>query len=94
MTKRVTIEIPEKMYFLLSKFGGLHDMDADDYATMALGRHLAQAIEKPTRWRKCEAFLSLGNHRTTSDYRIICDIQDGKLIVLVVEIGHRSSVYR
>lgn len=34
------------------------------------------------------------NHRTTSDYRIICDIQDGKLIVLVVEIGHRSSVYR
>ncbi len=28
------------------------------------------------------------------DYRIICDIQDGKLIVLVVEIGHRSSVYR
>ena len=34
MTKRVTIEIPEKMYFLLSKFGSLHDMDADDYATM------------------------------------------------------------
>ncbi|KPF59690.1 type II toxin-antitoxin system RelE/ParE family toxin [Rhizobium sp. AAP116] len=28
------------------------------------------------------------------DYRIICDIQDGKLIVLVVEIGHRSTVYR
>lgn len=31
---------------------------------------------------------------TVGDYRIICDIQDGKLIVLVVEIGHRSSVYR
>ncbi len=28
------------------------------------------------------------------DYRIICDIQDQKLVVLVVEIGHRSSVYR
>ncbi len=28
------------------------------------------------------------------DYRIICDIQDGKLIVLVVEIGDRSTVYR
>lgn len=28
------------------------------------------------------------------DYRIICDIQDGKLIVLGVEIGHRSSIYR
>lgn len=34
------------------------------------------------------------NHRITSDYRIICDIHDQKLIVLVVEIGHRSSVYR
>jgi mRNA interferase RelE/StbE len=27
------------------------------------------------------------------DYRILCQIQDDKLIVLVVEIGHRSSVY-
>lgn len=31
---------------------------------------------------------------TVGDYRIICDIQDGKLIVLVVEIGHRGFVYR
>lgn len=28
------------------------------------------------------------------DYRIICDIQDHKFVVLVVEIGHRSAVYR
>ena len=28
------------------------------------------------------------------DYRIICDIQDQRLIVLVVEIGHRSAIYR
>jgi mRNA interferase RelE/StbE len=28
------------------------------------------------------------------DYRIICDIQDRKLIVLVVEIGHRRDIYR
>ncbi len=27
------------------------------------------------------------------DYRIIADIQDEKVIVLVVEIGHRSSIY-
>lgn len=27
------------------------------------------------------------------DYRIICDIQDQKLIVLVVEVGHRKDVY-
>ena len=28
------------------------------------------------------------------DTRIICDIQDGKLCVLVIEIGHRREVYR
>nr|WP_156557398.1 MULTISPECIES: type II toxin-antitoxin system RelE/ParE family toxin [Rhizobium/Agrobacterium group] len=28
------------------------------------------------------------------DYRVICDIQDQRLVVLVVEIGHRSGVYR
>ena len=28
------------------------------------------------------------------DYRIICDIQDRKLIVLVVDLGHRGDVYR
>lgn len=28
------------------------------------------------------------------DYRVICDIQDGALRVLVVEIGNRREVYR
>lgn len=28
------------------------------------------------------------------DYRIICDIQDQRLVVLVVEIDHRSKIYR
>ena len=28
------------------------------------------------------------------DCRVICDIQDGALRVLVVEIGHRREVYR
>jgi len=27
------------------------------------------------------------------DYRVLCSIQDEKLTVLVVEIGHRSTVY-
>lgn len=28
------------------------------------------------------------------DHRIICDIQDQRLVVLVVEIGHRREIYR
>ncbi|MGV1098479.1 type II toxin-antitoxin system RelE family toxin [Thiovibrio sp. JS02] len=27
------------------------------------------------------------------DWRIICDIQDDKLLVLVLRIGHRSKIY-
>ncbi len=28
------------------------------------------------------------------DYRILCQIQDGLLIVLVISVGHRKNVYR
>lgn len=28
------------------------------------------------------------------DYRILCELRDSELIVLVVTIGHRSQVYR
>jgi mRNA interferase RelE/StbE len=28
------------------------------------------------------------------DYRLICKIEDGQLLVLVLRIGHRSDVYR
>jgi mRNA interferase RelE/StbE len=28
-----------------------------------------------------------------SDYRIVCQLQEKKLIVLVVSVGHRSRVY-
>ena len=28
------------------------------------------------------------------DYRIICNLQDNRLVVLVIEIGHRREVYR
>ncbi len=28
------------------------------------------------------------------DYRIICEIQDGKMIVLALRVGHRSKVYK
>lgn len=28
------------------------------------------------------------------DYRLICDIQDGRVTVLVLAIGHRRKIYR
>lgn len=28
------------------------------------------------------------------DYRILCDIEDDKLIVLIINVGHRREIYR
>ena len=28
------------------------------------------------------------------DYRVICDIQNGELVVLVLQVSHRSQAYR
>jgi len=38
-------------------------------------------------------FGNLWRYRV-GDYRILCDIQDQRLVVLVVQIGHRREVYR
>jgi len=48
-------------------------------------KQLAETLSGPLRglWR-----FRVGN------YRAICDIQEGKLVVLVLEVGHRGDVYR
>lgn len=28
------------------------------------------------------------------DYRVVCEIQDTKMVVLVVRVGHRKEIYR
>jgi len=28
------------------------------------------------------------------DYRVICEIDDGKLVILVVKVGHRKDIYQ
>ena len=28
------------------------------------------------------------------DYRLICEIQDDKIIILVLEVGHRRQIYK
>jgi mRNA interferase RelE/StbE len=38
-------------------------------------------------------FKGLWRYRV-GDYRVICQLQDSRLVVLVVEIGHRREVYR
>ena len=57
----------------------------DRIATQDDPRVLGKALQGKT--------LGLYWRYRMGDYRIICNIQDEKLIILVVEIGHRKDVY-
>lgn len=46
-------------------------------------RHIGKPLTKSSLWRY-----------RVGDYRVLCEIQDSTLIVLVVEAGHRRQVYR
>lgn len=49
-----------------------------------------RALGKPLTGSR---FGALWRYRV-GDYRIICQIQDRELVVLVVAVGHRGEVYR
>ncbi len=38
-------------------------------------------------------FRGLCRFRVAKDYRVICDIQDQEIKILVIKIGHRREVY-
>jgi len=40
-----------------------------------------------------QQYKNLWRYRV-GDYRIICRIQDQRLVVLVIQIGHRREIYR
>jgi mRNA interferase RelE/StbE len=51
--------------------------------------------ENPRQWGKPLHGEKRGLWRyRVGDYRLICDIQDEKIIILVLELGHRKDVYR
>ncbi|WP_416408191.1 type II toxin-antitoxin system RelE family toxin [Agrobacterium rosae] len=86
-----TIEFQEKPLKQLEKLGKtnatrivsfLKDRVAIDGNPRRTGQAL-QGSELGNYWRY-----------RVGDYRILCDIQDNKLVVLVIEIGHRKEVYR
>lgn len=53
-------------------------------------------LEDPRQTGKALQGATLGKlwRYRVGDYRIICELQDHRLVVLVVEIGHRREVYR
>lgn len=86
-----TIELRAKAEKQLEK---LHSKDAERIVAFLEQRLLKQdnprSLGEPLTGSRLGSFWRY----KVGDYRIICDIQDRKLVVLVIEIGHRSAVYR
>ena len=58
-------------------------------------RERLQAADNPRQWGKPLPGDKRGLWRyRVGDYRLICDIQDEKITVLILEVAHRKDVYR
>jgi mRNA interferase RelE/StbE len=58
-------------------------------------RERVQPTDNPRQWGKPLHGDKGGLWRyRVGDYRLICDIQDERITVLVVRVGHRKDVYR
>ena len=70
----------------------------DHDAQRQIYRYLASRIatdENPRRFGKALSGDKTGLWRyRVGDYRIVCKIEDDRLIVLVVAVGHRKLVYQ
>lgn len=54
-----------------------------------------QALADNPRADDCVKLSGQERYRVRQgDYRIIYEIHDGKLVVLVIAVGHRSSIYQ
>ncbi|NTF30966.1 type II toxin-antitoxin system RelE family toxin [Rhizobium skierniewicense] len=86
-----TIEFQEKPLKQLEKLGKSNATRIISYLTDRIA-----ADENPRRTGQALQGSALGDYwrYRVGDYRILCDIQDERLVVLVIEIGHRREVYR
>ena len=67
-------------------------------AQRAIQRFLRERLascENPRQWGKALQGVKRGLWRyRVGDYRLICDIRDETITVVVLEIGHRKDLYR
>ena len=57
-------------------------------------RLLLEVEDPRQRGKGLTAYLTGRWRYRVGDYRVICDIQDGELVVLVLQVAHRSQAYR
>ena len=64
-------------------------------AILKFRRGRLSTAENPRQWGSALQGDRQGLWRyRVGDYRLICDIQDAKVVVLLLEVGHRKDIYR
>lgn len=84
-----TVEVSEKAFRSLRKM--------DKQAARRIRDELSEIakLEDPRSRGKALTGNLAGVWRyRVGDYRILCDIEDGRLVILVVDVAHRREVYR
>ena len=74
----------------------LKKLDKDEAGlVLSFLRERVAPLEDPRQFGKPlkGQFAELWRYRV-GDYRIVCDIRDDEVLVLVVRVGHRKDVYR
>lgn len=88
--KRWTIEIKQTAEKQIRKL----DRKAQESIVRFL-RERIEPAEDPRQWGKPLHGEKRGLWRyRVGDYRLICDIQDEKIVILVLAVGHRKDIYR
>lgn len=84
-----TIEVSEKAVRSLRK------MDKQTVRRIRSELEEIAALEDPRGRGKALTGNLAGLWRyRVGDYRIVCDIEDGVLVILVVDVAHRREVYK
>lgn len=89
MQKKYSIELSERFKKEFRKL----DKYTQKFVRSWINKNLADATD-PRQHGKGLTANRAGQWRyRIGDYRLICQIDDGKLIILAISIGHRRKVY-
>ena len=85
------IEITQRAARQIKKLGAVEAKRIRDYL-----RDRVAPLEHPRQLGKPLQGSEFGSYwrYRVGDYRILCELRDAELVVLVVEAGHRREVYR
>ena len=86
-----TIELTDEAVKVLKKLGHPEAKRIRDFL-----RKRIEPLENPRMLGNSLKGSKMGEfwRYRVGDYRIVCEIQDNRLVVLVIAIGHRKKIYR